>query len=174
MHLSGNLNTSVSYYKIDKTMKSKILKYGLIIGVVGALLGGGVGLYMFNMPHRDVQSSNVDFEMSSSDLVQEYLADLNVANGKYLQEEGDSKILAITGKVSNITKNMQGNFVVLLKADNAPAGVNCTFTTATNDHAQTIKLGQTVTIKGVIRSGAGFDEDLELYEDVILEKSDVL
>jgi hypothetical protein len=35
-------------------------------------------------------------------------------------------------------------------------------------------VGQAITVKGVIRSGASYDEDLEMYENVILEKSDIV
>jgi hypothetical protein len=37
-----------------------------------------------------------------------------------------------------------------------------------------LKIGTKVSIKGVIRSGAGYDEDLDMYEDVILEKCDLI
>jgi len=37
-----------------------------------------------------------------------------------------------------------------------------------------LKIGDYIKIKGVIRSGAEIDEDLELYEDVIIEKSDIV
>ena len=33
--------------------------------------------------------------------------------------------------------------------------------------------GHEITIKGVIRSGAYYDEDLEMYVNVIIEKSDL-
>ena len=33
------------------------------------------------------------------------------------------------------------------------------------------KIGDTVKVKGVIRSGAEYDEDLDLIENVIIEKS---
>ena len=31
-----------------------------------------------------------------------------------------------------------------------------------------------ITVKGVIRSGASYDEDLELYENVTIDKSDIV
>ena len=71
-----------------------------------------------------------------------------------------------------LTKDIIGT--VFIKNASENAGVSCTFTSETNDNAQNLKIGNKITIKGVIRSGAGYDEDLELYEDVILEKCDVL
>ena len=111
--------------------------------------------------------------MTTNELVKEYLSDASLANDKYLQEEGESKILAVTGTVKSIDQNLENNYVILLQ-DEALSGVRCTFTIETNEHAATLKKGQKVTIKGVIRSGASYDEDLELYEDVILDKCDII
>lgn len=155
-------------------MKKKIVKWGLIFLVSGLVIGGGIVFYLFNMPHRDVQASNIDYKISASELVIEYLTNTDKANNKYLQEEGDSKILAVTGIVRSIDEDMNNQKVVLLQDYQIQAGVSCTFTASTNVNAEKLIIGDKVTIKGVIRSGAGYDEDLELYEDVILEKCDVL
>ena len=142
--------------------------------ISGLVIGGGIALYIFNMPHRDVQASSVDFHMDAKVLVDEYLTDLDGSNNKYLQEEGDSKIIAVKGIVSAMDVDMNQQRVVLLKDENQEAGVSCTFMESTNVHAESLQLGDEVTIKGVIRAGAGYDEDLELYEDVIMEKCDIL
>ncbi|MBS1541895.1 MAG: hypothetical protein JSS73_14685 [Bacteroidetes bacterium] len=152
----------------------KIVKVGLIVFVVGALAAGAIVIYLFNKPHRDVQNTDIDFKSNASDLVAEYLSDPTKANEKYLDEEGNSKIMAVTGKVHSVTKDMNNQFVVLLKEESDKAGVSCTFSAATNSSAEKISVGQMITIKGVIRSGAGYDADLDLYEDVVIEKSDVI
>ena len=112
--------------------------------------------------------------MDASELVLEYLANADLANEKYLEQEGDSKVIAITGTVSSIDEDLNHQKVVLLKNADENAGVSCTFMAVTNANATKLKPGDKVTIKGVIRSGAGYDEDLELYEDVIMEKCDVI
>lgn len=129
---------------------------------------------MFNMPHRDVQSTKADFSLNSSEIVAEYLNDANSANNKYLAADGDSKVLEITGTVNKISDDFDGKKVVLLKNDSDKAGVSATFTPETSANAAKLEVGQKVTLKGVIRSGAAYDSDLELYENVILEKSDVV
>ena len=156
------------------TMKKQTIKRGLILMIIGVATGGAAILYMFNMPHRDVQSANADFQIEASALVNEYLTDALVANDKYLEEEGDSKIIAVTGIVFSIIEDMNDQKVVLLKTEGEKAGVSCTFTASTNANAANLKKGNKVIIKGVIRSGAGYDEDLELYEDVIIEKCDLI
>lgn len=154
--------------------KKRIIKIGLIIIAVGIVGAVSIGAYLFNKPHRDVQAADVDFTMNSKDLVQEYLDNPKASDQKYLDETGYSKIMAVTGKVHSISRDMSNQWVVLLKDEGDKVGVSCTFTAATNVSAEKLQVGQTVTIKGVIHSGASYDEDLDLYEDVIIDKCDVV
>ncbi|MGC9342097.1 MAG: OB-fold protein [Bacteroidales bacterium] len=151
--------------------KRKILKRIAIVAIAGLIIGGGIGIYMFNMPHRDVLSADADYSLSSTEIVSEYLSDSEAANQKYLAADGDSKILEITGTVNKITEDFNGQKVVLLKNDQDPAGVSATFTSETNEDLSNVQTGETITVKGVIRSGASFDEDLGFYLNVVLEKS---
>ncbi len=155
-------------------MKKKLFKIASITALAGLIIGGGAMLYMFNMPHRDIQSAKVDYALTSTQIVSEYLSDKDAANEKYLAADGDSKILEVTGIVSKISEDFNNQKVVLLKGNNDKAGVNAVFTAETNTNASNLKIGETITVKGVIRSGASYDDDLELYENVILEKSDIV
>ena len=154
--------------------KKKILKIGAILLIAGLLIGGGTIFYMFNMPHRNVQSASSDFKLTASQLVAEYLDDRTKANEKYLADDGDSKILEITGIVKKFSGDFSGQKVVLLQGESDKAGVSCSFTKETSKNVSSIQIGKTVSIKGVIRSGATYDEDLEMYENVILEKVDLV
>lgn len=157
-----------------KPQKKKILKIAAILLIVGLLIGGGTVLYMFYMPHLNVQSASTDFKLSASQVVNEFLENSTKANEKYLADDGDSKILEISGKVKKISDDFNGQKVVLLQDDSDKAGVSCTFTPETSKNVLGIQIGQTVTIKGVIRSGATYDEDLEMFENVIIEKCDLV
>ena len=46
-----------------------------IIGVVAiiVLLGGGIGLYMLNMPHRDALNIEAEFNLTASELANQFL-----------------------------------------------------------------------------------------------------
>jgi len=154
--------------------KKKIIKIALIVIGFGILIGGSVGYYMFNKPARNVQNTKTDFSYNASKIVNEYLTDTQKANDKYLDEAGNSKVLEISGVVSKISKDFNGQKVILLKSATDKAGVSCTFTPETNANTQNVKIGDQITIKGVIRSGASFDEDLDMYENVIIEKSDIV
>lgn len=154
--------------------RKKIIRL-FVIALLGAVvIAAGIVLYLFNKPHRDVQAASVDFRTTSRALVEEYLASAENANEKYLSDEGNSKVLVVTGKVHSISRDLNDQVVLVLKEEGDKAGVSCTFTKQSNDHAANIPVGQEIIIKGVIRSGAGYDEDLDLYEDVIVEKCDIM
>lgn len=154
--------------------KNKIIKTVLILLIGGALIFGGIAYYMFNMPHRNIQSTSTDFKFTAADIVAEYLKDAKLANDKYLDNEGESKIIEVTGEIANISTDFNNQKVILLKDKNMKAGVTCTFTEKTNNSVSNLKEGQNITVKGVIRSGANYDEDLEMYENVILEKCSLI
>jgi len=100
------------------------------------------------------------------------LSDVEKANAMYLDsEEGESKVLIVTGNIATISTDQLGQQVVLLKNNDEKMGVSCTFTLETNSQVSTLKIGNHVSIKGVIRSGAEYDIDLDLSENVIIEKS---
>jgi hypothetical protein len=156
-------------------MKKKlIIKSSLLIIGIGIIIATGIIIYLFNMPHRDVQASKTDYFLEVDDLISEYLADPIEANNKYLDESGNSKILEISGRIVDITEDFNNQKVVLLKSEGNKAGVSCTFTHKTNGSLRGIQEGQQVIVKGVIRSGASYDIDLQMYENVIMEKCDLI
>jgi len=151
-----------------------MLKKVLIsVGILGAI-GIIIAVSMFYMPHRDVLSASADLEVQSSELVKEFLTNASSANEKYLSDDGDSKILNVSGRIESISEDGLGQKVVLLKNKEDKMGVNCTFTLETNDQINNLKVGQIVNIKGVIRAGAEYDEDLGLAEDAIMEKCSLI
>lgn len=156
------------------TKTKNVIKIGVTLLTAGLLIGGTIALYLFFMPHRNVQNASTDFSLLSSKIVSEYLENSKQANEKYLSDNGDSKILEITGIINKISEDFNNQKVVLLKSDSEKAGVSCTFTSESNSHTSDLKVGEIATIKGVIRAGASYDEDLELYENVIMEKCDLI
>ena len=154
--------------------KKKTIKIVVLLIGAGILIAGSIGFYLYNKPARDIQKTRTDFSYNSSDIVGEYLTDSQKANKKYLDETGNSKVLEIFGTVAQISEDFNKQKVILLKADSDKAGVSCTFTSETNSQVDYIKIGDQITIKGVIRSGASFDEDLDMYENVIIEKSAIV
>lgn len=82
--------------------RKKILKIAAMVVVAGLLIGAGVVYYLFNIPHRDVQASATDYQLTTSQLVNEYIDNREAANKKYLAEDGNSKILEVTGTIARV------------------------------------------------------------------------
>ncbi|GAB4123908.1 MAG: hypothetical protein OHK0045_04060 [Raineya sp.] len=143
----------------------------VLLGLIA--VAAGIIIYLFNMPHRDVKATKEDYVLEASAIVAEYLKDPEKANQKYLAEDGDSKIIVVSGVVSAISEDAQNNKVVLLKKDNEKTGVSCTMLSEEKDKVAQLKKGNIVKIKGVIQSGASFDEDLGMYEPAILNKCSI-
>lgn len=155
-------------------MANNKLKWGVILILI-IVLGGGIAAFVIvKQPPRDIQATTPDYNVKVKDILHEYLADSKAANAKYLESKGESKVLTVEGIVSEISTDLKQQKVVLLREPDHNAGVSCTFMQETNKHVDKMKIGDKVVIKGVIRSGASYDYDLELYEYVILEKCDVV
>jgi len=151
-------------------MKSKIFK---IIAVV-IIVTLGYFAYMWFMPHRNIQNTKAFATIDATKLVNEFLSDKEKANNLYLDSEGESKVLVVNGIVANISKDQLGQKVILLKKASEKMGVSCTFTLDSNSQVDNLEVGNQIKIKGVIRSGAEYDEDLDLTENVIIEKCAVV
>lgn len=136
----------------------------IFIGIaIVAIIGGSYAAYLYYQPHRDVQNSKVDVVLTVKDLMAEYKASADSANAKYLSSDGNSKIFALSGKISNITENSKKEKVVTLAEEGKDVGVDCTFTAkaSTSEASQKLKKGDIVTIKGAITSGPDLiDPDL--------------
>lgn len=153
---------------MDRIRIKKIV--GVLILTV-LIMGISVAYYVYNMPHRDVQKTKADYSLQGSAIVNEYLSDATSANEKYLDDEGESKVLEISGSIAKIDEDFEQNKVILLKSNEDKAGVSCTFLSDQKDIIEGLKIGDQIVVKGVIRSGASFDEDLDMFENVIVEKS---
>jgi hypothetical protein len=125
---------------------------------------------MLFWPKRDVQDAAVDYTLTSKALVAEYIKDAGKANEKYLANDGNSKILVVSGTIVSIEKNQKNEDVILLRDQGEGAGVICTFITDSTK-ALTVKAGDVVSVKGEIKVGASYDEDLEEYIDATLIKA---
>ena len=84
-------------------------------------------------------------------------------------------MLITEGLISSITKDQNNQTVILLKDASEEAGVNCTFLKDTESRIKDLKkVGDNIKIKGFITLGASYDEDLEMYEDVIMQDCDIV
>lgn len=152
----------------------KIIRLIALLVIGGVLVAAGVFAYFFFAPHRNIEKTRADYQLMADDLVNEYLNAYALSNEKYLDAEGESKVLELTGIIHSISTDFNKQAVILLKGQNDLAGVSCTFDQKDSITVENLEQGRNITIKGVIRSGARYDDDLELYEHVILEKCSLI
>ena len=117
------------------------MKYIKILLVI-ACLGSITGFYLYNKPVKSTASKSVDVAIQAADLFNEFAADENVANKKYLD-----KIISISGVVTNVADE-EGLTIVTLKTTSDMFGVICKIE-ASDNKAKSLKTGDEVRVKGV-------------------------
>lgn len=109
----------------------------LIAIVVLGLLAFGAYWYVFNKPHRDPGAEEAVFQMSATELAEEFEADQQAANEKYIDQ-----VVAIHGVAMEVTEE----FIIM---DNV---INCGLKPGNKIQVQA---GDEVTIKGRV---IGYDD----------------
>lgn len=143
-------------------------KYFWWILSVGLLTALSVFLYSWFKPHRNVGTESAQLELTSDELTQRFLNDPEAANNYFLSADGNSSILIVRGPIRKLLVNSKGESVVYLKSDTAKTGVNMVFTGSDSSIMKTLRLGQTIRIKGAIVAGSRYDADLDFYEPATL------
>jgi uncharacterized protein (DUF1330 family) len=122
-----------------KGKKREILKWlalaVLLIGSAGAF----IGYRMWTKPHRSVEDA-VSLTVTAEQVVADYESDEQKANAKYLD-----KVMLIKGNVEEITKNQQGEAIIVLKATDMGT-VRCSME---KEPASPPQPGTAVSIKGI-------------------------
>lgn len=155
------------------TPRRWLLRFLLLVLVTGAT-ALGYGLYLWNLPHRDVVALEADTRAPVGDFIAEYLADPAAANQRYLSDDGKSTVVALTGTVRALRTNGDDLPVAVLGTPGQPAAIAFTFDPARTADARGLSAGDTVTLKGVIRAGPEHNEVLGLWTDGIVEKASLL
>lgn len=146
-------------------MKRKYIFF--IVGFALLAFAGSYILYEVSREGRDVVELQAEETLKVRTIVQEYLDDPAAANSKYLETDGNSRIIEMSGTVYKISESGDGRPIVTIREDDQPAGFQCLF--ATGQSIGEMEKGNVVAIKGVIRGGPGYDEDLEIHENGYLE-----
>lgn len=121
----------------------------ILLLIVGALIGGGVFLYVWYKPHRDIQNEKSKYSLTAGSLHEAYLADEANANNLYLD-----KTIEISGTISDVKEG-----IIILNDL-----VVCNLLEGEGMKAVQLGQGKKVTIKGRV---TGFDE---LFEEVRLDQ----
>lgn len=115
------------------------MKKLIISIIILGLIGGSIGLYMFNKKVPTLDKAKADHSLTADELFDAFDTNETTAMEKY-----ENAIISVTGQVVSIKSDDNQN-IIILRADNAMAGgINC----ALNDKISGIQVGETVTIKG--------------------------
>ncbi len=115
--------------------KGKII---LLVILAGVLIGVGVGAYMWNKPHEQIENTK-GIEMTVSELAGAFSNDEAKANEKYLNQA-----ITVKGTVTETQQNQDGGLVVILAGDDPMATVQCTM----RDKDVKANVGEILTVKG--------------------------
>ena len=134
------------------------VKIVLIIGLAIVVTGGIIAYKIFNKPHRDVTTEQ-GVQLSAQKLYDAFRTNEAEANKLYLD-----KAIEMTGEVSEVTTNQDGNTVVNFKTSDPLFVINCTFKTNPGE----LKPGQTITFKGIC-TGYIPDANVVINEGVLVK-----
>ena len=110
-----------------------------VVGLAILILGGFMGVYMYNKPVENISKLKTDLQIEASSLLAAFEANEKDANEKYLD-----KVIEVHGPVLKVeTKN--GKQTIFLDADNLMSNVIFQL-----EHLEEgVKVGEDVTLKGI-------------------------
>jgi flagellar basal body-associated protein FliL len=123
------------------------LKWILIVVVILAVAGGVVGYRMYNKAPEKVEDAK-GTAVSANELTQAYTQDEAAANQKYL-----NKALEVSGTVTEVNKNQDGQTVVTISGSDAAMAIQCSM----RDKNVSLKKGHLITVKGFCSGNTMFD-----------------
>ncbi len=131
------------------------MKKLLIAAAILAILGGGIGYYMYNKPVEKMEGMTVDEQISATELFEIYEADELAANKRFLD-----KVMLVTGTVSKISKD-EGKAAILLDTGDMLANIMCQMEDMDGELPAE---GATVSIKGLC---TGYLTDVVLIKGIL-------
>jgi hypothetical protein len=137
-----------------------VIRNLLLFVIILAVIGGLIGLYMYNKKNPDLSKVKADYVLQVSQLVNEFNQDETSASAKYID-----KIVEVTGPVASIETTSDSTMNVTLADNNQMSGVICTFHGITNPASIEVKEGEIITVRGVC---SGMLMDVLLNDCVII------
>ena len=131
----------------------------ILIGVVVlAVIGAGIGYYMFNKPVDKMASMTTDETVTAEQLFTEYESDETAANQKYLD-----KVLVVKGEVVK-TKKDESKATILLDTGDMLANIMCQMESLDTELPAN---GSTVSVKGLC---TGYLTDVVLIKGILISE----
>jgi hypothetical protein len=139
------------------------IKYIILIVLVLAAVGAGIGLKMFFKPHADIRKMDTAFKVEATGLLSEFMKDENAASAKYSE-----KVLEISGTL--VAKNKLPNGTDLLILENEMEGISCqvdsNWSAANQAVIQALETGKPVVVKGICK---GYLMELKVSPAVVVK-----
>lgn len=117
----------------------KIILVSVVITAILLFMVAIGAFRMYTKPHRSVEDENA-IRVAATELFDAYVKNEAEANTKYLNQ-----VLEVTGKVSEVSTNLDNKKVVVLETKDLMFGVRCTM----EDSLVSIQVGAITTIKGI-------------------------
>lgn len=140
----------------------KTLMLLVLIGVV-ALSVGTYAYYEYNRKAINVADANIDFTLSSKDLIQQLTNKPQLFDSIY-----HSKILEVIGAVKNIDTDENGFHTVVIGDSASSSSIRCSLDSVQDTKFKELGQLKIITVKGIY---TGFNaDDLGIGSDVILSR----
>ncbi|WP_207491860.1 OB-fold protein [Aridibaculum aurantiacum] len=132
-------------------------KIAVVVIVTLLIAGSAVAYFMWNKPRRNIENEK-GIAVTATQLVKDFQENETAANEKYLD-----KAIEVTGTVTEVSQNQDGNTTIMLASGDDFAGVYTTL----KEPATNVSIGNNVTIKGKCN---GMLSDVRLSEAVLVTK----
>jgi hypothetical protein len=126
----------------------KIFLVLIALGIIGA----SVGYYMYNKPIKDYTDSKAELSITASELFLQYSSNEQKADSLYRE-----KVIAVSGNVSEISKNQKQETVIYLGTDDPMFGIQFTMLASDSNNYKSLRTGEVVSLKGLC---TGFTNDV--------------
>lgn len=134
----------------------------IILIAVGTIvvISAGIGIYLWNKPHKNMQRAEADMSITAPELMAAFNEDETAANATYLD-----KVVAVTGTVTEATTN-DGVTLVSLETNDDFGAISCELDRFSEHNRTTFTPGEQITLKGLC---SGKTIDVVLVQCVLVE-----
>ena len=126
-------------------MKNKWVKKAIFAIIIVAIIGIGIGIYLYNMPQKNFASSKADFTLTAKELFDEFVKSEQAANAKYVT---GNKTIQISGTIKELPESPDTAAIVLIDVQNPDGDISCTLIPEDSKKVKTLKVGNLITVKG--------------------------
>ena len=139
-------------------MRRRFRKYIVVFLAVLIAIAAMIGYRAWNKPHENIEDA-IAIKTNASLLYNSLANDSLNAKSDFI-----NKVVMVSGKVKQVSENQQKQQVILLQTNIADGSVNCTM----EENIKNIKVGDSISLKGICMGYTGGDSDMELPGDVFL------